>query len=269
MHQATHFTPGPGAGALARSRLYLQLSTLFRYPTLALYEKLINGKYLCELSETLEACPHQHGPYVDEFIKLSIEIQGSLTGLDYLKYEVLFTETFEVGAPQPPCPPYEGLQRKAIPRNATMLNIMAFYKHFGLDMDKGEKIHELPDHISAELEFLHFLTFKEAQAREEVDMESLSGYILAQHDFLKRHLLAWVSGFASKIEALKSDNILAAWAKLTTTFLLVEMDFISTYLKEKGIDTTPFDISDQTPVAFISDEELAPACIACIEADPE
>ena len=46
-----------------------------------------------------------------------------------------------------------------------MLEVSEFYKHFGLNMNQEEGKRELPDHLCAELEFLHFLTFKEAQAR--------------------------------------------------------------------------------------------------------
>lgn len=269
MDKTTQFTPGPGADALARSRLYQLLSMLFRYPTPALFDILTDGDYLGELVETIEASPHHANPRMGAFVESVDKLQASLAGMSYQDYEVLFAQTFEVGEPQPPCPPYEGLQRKALPRNATMLNIAAFYKHFGLAIEQQENNHELPDHISAELEFLHFLTFKEAQAREEADTELLTGYVLAQNDFLQRHLFPWVPDFADKIESLHPDSILAAWAQLSANFLSLEMDLIRNGLKELGIDTKPLDVADDIPVTAFSNDELAPGCGGCLGTSPE
>lgn len=150
-----------------------------------------------------------------------------------------------------------------------MLNIAAFYKHFGLETGQQENNHELPDHISAELEFMHFLSFKEAHAREEADTELLTGYVLAQHDFLQRHLLLWVPDFASKIEEINPYSVLSAWVKLTANFLYVEMDLISACLKEMGVETTPYDEPDTIPVTSFSDDDLASGCAACQGASPE
>jgi DMSO reductase family type II enzyme chaperone len=269
MDQTTQFTPDPKTSALARSYLYQLLSMLFRYPTVELFDSLANGDYLSELANAIEASPHHNSTYMNEFIESSTKLQRFLAETSYRDYEVLFTETFEVGAPKPPCPLYEGLQHKALPRNATMLNIAAFYKHFGLEIGKQENNRELPDHISAELEFLHFLTFKEAQAREEADTELLGGYVLAQNDFLQRHLLRWVPDFANELKAMSPDSVLAAWAQFSANFLLMEMDLVRTYLKELGIKTTPLDEPDEIPVTTFSSDELAPGCAACLDASPE
>jgi len=70
------------------------------------------------------------------------------------------------GAPEPPCPPYEDTYRKGLEKTVILLAVSEFYKHFDLKMDPGEGKRKLADHVSAELEFRHFLTFKEAQARK-------------------------------------------------------------------------------------------------------
>jgi len=58
-------------------------------------------------------------------------------------------------------------------------------------------LHELPDHITTELEFLHYLTFREAEACERgVDPESLRR---AERDFLARHLCRWVPKLRARL----------------------------------------------------------------------
>ena len=59
---------------------------------------------------------------------------------------------------------------------------MRFYEFFGLAHREGA---EMPDHLSVELEFMHFLTHLEAQTREAEALDSLRR---AQHDFLSRHV---------------------------------------------------------------------------------
>jgi len=181
--------------------------------------------------------------------------------MSFEDYEVLFAQTLDVGAPKPPCPPYEGLQKKSLSRHATMLQITAFYKHFGLEMDRQEGKSELPDHITAELEFLHFLTFKESQARESDDRELLTGYLLAQNDFLQRHPLRWIPAFAEELQAIRPGTALAMFAEITAGILQEEADLVRGYLKVLEVDAKPLEPEDKKPLASIpveiSDTELA------------
>ncbi len=269
MTNATKFTSNPETSAQARSRMYHLLSVLFRYPTPELFESLANGAYPAQLDEALEASAHQGGPCAAKSAELAEKLRAILAGMDYRDYEVRYTQTFEVGAPKPLCPPYEGVQRKGLPRNSSMLNIAAFYKHFGLKIGADEGSHELPDHISAELEFLHFLAFKEAQAREAGDTELLTGYLLAQNDFLQRHLVRWVPDFANRLETIDPGNILAVYAGYTASFLNEELDLVRAGLKELGVETTLLDEPDEIPVTASSADDLSPGCAACLDAGPE
>lgn len=72
---------------------------------------------------------------------------------------------------------------KTIDRSALNEELIRFYNYFGL---KRSTDAEFPDHITVELQFMHFLTFLEAQ--ESSKGRSVEGLRSAQHDFIKRHL---------------------------------------------------------------------------------
>ena len=261
----------------ARMQVYHLLSAAFRYPTDDFFEGLVGGKYRLALSEALAISPYHDSLFEKELLEQMEEIEALLAQTNFEDYQVLFTETFEVGAPAPPCPPYEGSQRKSLPRNAAMLQIMAFYKHFGLEMDQQEGKRELPDHISVELEFLRFLAFKEAQAREaDDDKELLTGYMLAQSDFLRRHPLRWISSFAEKLGEIRPGEVPSLFAELTALFLHEEWDLVAGRLKEMGVDVKPLDkkllnVSVERPVdEFIPiDDPMdeGPVCNGCGPSD--
>ncbi|WP_018990722.1 molecular chaperone TorD family protein [Aromatoleum toluclasticum] len=83
-------------------------------------------------------------------------------------------------------------------QSALFEELMRFYGFFGLGRDERA---EMPDHLSVELEFMHFLTHQqECSAGQPEARESL---LRAQRDFLSRHLLRLVSGVRS---ALKSGS---------------------------------------------------------------
>ena len=99
-----------------------------------------------------------------------------------------------------------------------------FYKHFGLAMNREEGKREVPDHISAELEFMHFLTFKETQAIEEGTEDLLQGYLLAQKDFLQQQLYQWLPAFVEKLEAACPMPFYVALGRLVSGVVVAELE---------------------------------------------
>jgi DMSO reductase family type II enzyme chaperone len=75
--------------------------------------------------------------------------------------------------------------------------LVRFYEHFGLR--RHEKA-ELPDHLSVELEFMHFLCELEvaASSNGDANREALRSLHAAQRDFLDRHLLRLLRGVREK-----------------------------------------------------------------------
>jgi DMSO reductase family type II enzyme chaperone len=77
----------------------------------------------------------------------------------------------------------------------TMEEAVRFYNHFGLTLS-GEP-RELPDHLSTQLEFLHYLAYREAEALQTgVDA---GPYQRAQRDFIARHPGAWIPKLCQRL----------------------------------------------------------------------
>ncbi|WP_227370073.1 molecular chaperone TorD family protein [Halomonas sp. M20] len=82
-------------------------------------------------------------------------------------------------------------------RPTFLLNVQAFYKHFGLQAAVGDEgLTEEPDHLSAMLEFMAVLTHLEAQALAQ--HKEANPYRLAQRDFIKRHLVPLLAAIQRK-----------------------------------------------------------------------
>lgn len=218
------------ADPIVRCSVYRLLSLAFKFPTPEFFLAYQNGDFLSELEENLVCLPHLK-PVADTTASLRAIVENDLKETIFQDFQVDSTRTFDVGAPEPPCPPYEGSNRPGVEKTAILLAISEFYKHFGLKMDPAEGKRELPDHLSAELEFLHFLTFKEAQARNEETEELLKGYLMAQRDFLQRHPAGWISVFYEK---LKESNVMPFYvqlAKITSDTIRCDLEWLNVKLE--------------------------------------
>ncbi|VVB87531.1 Chaperone protein TorD [uncultured archaeon] len=204
-----------------RSNIYRLLSTGFRYPGHAVFRTFQNGKFLAELETNISLLPHLNIPGVEKALFIN-----SLEGVAFSEFEMKFVQTFDTGSPLPSCPPYEGLYGHE-PRTAVMLEISEFYRHFGLKMNQGEGKREFPDHISAELEFLHFLTFQEAAAVKDKDQELLKEYILAQRDFLERHVMRWIPRYCDELQSSVRVPFYVQLAKIASKFITRDFEWVN------------------------------------------
>ena len=116
--------------------------------------------------------------------------------LDKLKYA--YSALFEVGSDGPPCPIREDLQTGQ--RAGTREDLVRFYNYFNYQLE--EKFAWAPDHLSVELEFMHFLCYREASADQDA-----ASYQLAQVDFSERHLVRWVPELARSVAKVATDSI--------------------------------------------------------------
>lgn len=225
----------PDADPIERSRIYLMLKRMYRYPTSEFYVRLREGQFLQELREAFLKLSHADA-IAGEWTGLVRHVRKSMEVLSFSEFEAQFVRTFEVGAPQPPCPLYEGFNTNAAaPRNRVMLELSEFYGQFGLALSKEEGRREMPDHICCELEFLHFLTFKENQAREDEAAELLQGYVLAQRDFLRRHLASWTPLLAQRVKTVAAATAFGPLCDLTARFLQKDLALAESHLKEMNV----------------------------------
>ena len=120
------------------------------------------------------------------------------------------------------------------------LDVKNRYREAGLDTAKNFK--DAPDHISAELEFMYYLIFKEIESFSNSDIESAIDFIQKQKDFLEHHLMAWVPGFANSIIDSAENPFYPNLAKATQAFLKENyrivcsvLDFVSMQLNSKKL----------------------------------
>lgn len=130
------------------------------------------------------------------------------------EYHRLFTLSEASG-----CPVYETeyMAPHTFAKTRELADIAGFYKAFGLGLSPRFK--ERPDHIVAELEFMHHLTRKEAYAWEHGWREKAEICREAQTKFLRDHVAKWTPVFAQFLEAVATMNVYRAVAQLLFTFI--------------------------------------------------
>jgi len=180
------------------------------------------------------ASPFDAEPAVaGESVKIAaLDLPYDLSGLETLLQEwrdadkdVLkrdYSGLFEVGSNGPPVPIREDLHRNQ--PAGVREDIVRFYEFFGYGLE--EKFAWAPDHLSVELEFMHFLCFREAQSYESGDehVDAIS-FQLAQSDFAERHLCNWVSELAEKILQQQPDAIYGRLIAAMSEFLVKDYEW--------------------------------------------
>ncbi|GMV51475.1 hypothetical protein FBQ96_03860 [Nitrospirales bacterium NOB] len=151
------------------------------------------------------------------------------------------------------CPPYETLfgNDHVFAQSHVMGDIAGFYKAFGVELSKD--VHERLDHLSVELEFMHFLTYKESYSRCHDGMEKTDIVVDAQKKFVKNHIGRWVPLFCRML-AKKSDTGLF---KLIADCMSEWMDFEVAYL---GVTVQPYSEADYRPATFNAPEGQTYEC---------
>ncbi len=191
--------------AAARSSIYRRLAEAFAFPSSALVDAVASGSYLADLLSETSALAFD--------LPLDEEAKAALAdpGLDYDELQQEYIRLFEVGPGRPPCPPYEGSHRHG--RMKIMEELVRFFEHFGLKAQSGDQ----PDHICSELEFMHYLAFKEAAALSS--QGPTVAFVLAQRDFLSRHLALWLPRLVARLEVLEPPLFYRLLARLAGEFV--------------------------------------------------
>lgn len=133
-------------------------------------------------------------PYAAGLDALLAEVAGA----ELAQLQAEYSGLFEVGSQGPPAPIREDLQTGQ--RAGTREDVVRFYDFFGYRL--GEKFAWQPDHLSVELEFMHFLCFREARGESDV-----LSFQLGQVDFTARHLVRWVPAFAESVAKLAPGSL--------------------------------------------------------------
>jgi DMSO reductase family type II enzyme chaperone len=198
----------PEVAAAARSALYLRLVRALSFPEPPLVEELASGDFLAGLEGEAALLPYT--------FDLTPAERGALAGPTLAHDEVQqeYIRLFEVGPGRPPCPLYEGSHRSG--RMKIMEETVRFYEHFGLRTQPGDQ----PDHLCAELEFMHYLAFKEAALLSSG--AETAGLAAAQRDFLSRRLCGWLPRLRQRAEGCGAAPLYAALLGLAERYCRVD-----------------------------------------------
>ena len=182
-----------GAGAPSPAAIYSQLYGLlgecFCYPDADLAESVRSGA-LARQASTL--CGELDAGLLESLDLSALEDEAATSGV--LSRE--FTRLFDAGARGTACSLNGGLQ--VGPQMKVMEEAVRFYAHFGLTLTEEQK--ELPDHLTTELNFLHFLACWEHELRARG--ASTTAYRLARRDFIARHPGRWVPVMKEKLQTM-------------------------------------------------------------------
>ncbi|MGQ3684807.1 MAG: TorD/DmsD family molecular chaperone [Candidatus Loosdrechtia sp.] len=239
---------------LTRSTMYQLLSTCFLHPE----EKnlsVFNSADFDDYQKKLGMCYEKEGVAVELQNCLGeLVLQYKGTALDVLKSDYLRIVGHTIAKE---CPLYETQYGAAHVYQQTheLADIQGFYKAFGLEMSDVER--ERCDHISVELEFMHYLLYKQAYAAENHGEEKVQVCVDAQKKFLKEHVGKWVPLFTVLFAKKAGEGFFYALAALTKEFIRLEM-------KLMDVTTEMYKESDmnQEAVAGAPDE-----CLSCASSE--
>ena len=202
--ELTDLSTPTARGAAARSQLYRLLVAAFGFPDQYVYEAVSNGTVARSIDEICLRLPYD----------LTATATPGLWSVEqpYPEFESEYIRLFDVGPAGPPCPLYGGVYVGN--RMKVMEDTTRFYNFFELHL--SPEMRELPDHITTELEFLHYLTFREAQAHQSGgDPLPL---LRAERDFLARHLCRWVPRLKERLGKQATYPFFSALVQFAATF---------------------------------------------------
>jgi len=112
-----------------------------------------------------------------------------------------------------------------------LADISGFYNAFGLMC--SDELKERLDNLGVELEFMHFLSYKEAYALENDGEEKAALCLDGEKKFLKEHLGRWAGHFSSLVEKkTKGGGIYLSLARFLKGFISLEMRYLDVEAEE-------------------------------------
>ncbi len=190
-----------------------------------------------ELSEKLENLEFNMANVFESAVKFVQNMREEFKdGADIEPLKVDFSKLF-VGPYEMSAAPYGSvyLEEGRKMMGDSTLDVKNRYREAGLDTAKTFK--DAPDHISAELEFMYYLIFKEIEAFSKSDTETAISFIQKQKSFLKDHLMAWVPEFANSITENAENPFYRNLANATEAFLRENYEIVSTFLDFKKMNS--------------------------------
>ncbi len=221
---------------LTRSAIYRLLSLALLYP---------DQDRLHQLRPLIDASPGTDG------------LRAALQGCSLEELQAEHRRVFSLTISKE-CPPYETHYSPVhiFQQTQEMGDIGGFYRAFGLEVAEGA--HERLDHISIELEFMHFISYKEAHALESDQAEGAEICRDAQRRFLVDHLGCWVPLFCKFLSRKAERGFYNELAAFLGTFLDGEAELL-------GVEPERMEEVDLLETARLASPEQCDACPALEE----
>ncbi len=132
-----------------------------------------------------------------------------------------------------------------------LADIAGFYRAFGFSM--GGPVRERPDHLAAELEFMHVLALKEVYAAQNEFVEAVGICADAQGKFLQDHLGKWIDLFAEALSRSAAEGPYVALARFAAEFVQADARRLGAKLEPR-----PLGDSQPTPLPVEMSCEVCP-----------
>ncbi|MBM4263651.1 MAG: hypothetical protein FJ145_19765 [Deltaproteobacteria bacterium] len=145
-------------------------------------------------------------------------------------------------------------------------DLMGFYRAFGLT--PGQGVHERPDHVSCECEFLMFLALKEAYGLEQDEGDMLSETRKAERLFLRDHLGRFLPAFAASLDREDPAGFFGALAQLAGRFIAAECARLDVTLGPGNLGLRPAE-DNNVPMACGNAGDCAALAGACASEQAE
>ncbi|UCZ57039.1 molecular chaperone TorD family protein [Desulfurispirillum indicum] len=185
-----------------RANGFKLLAALFYEPEKELFT---SEKIFAQLTEIVKkVCPDE--------LKFFTALEPALQNYHDQELLVEYAQLF-VGPAELIAPPYGSVyldEERQLMGDST-LEVIKIYRENGLSIDGSFK--DAPDHIVAELEFMYYLLFQEAQYLQINDLQKAQNISLTQQMFLDNFLLPWLKPFCENILNGTDNEFYCALAK--------------------------------------------------------
>lgn len=206
----------------ARFAMYRILADALEFPTREFHESVRDGMFRETMRGVIESLPFAFDG--------AAAADGLVVDDEFIDFQAEYIRLFDVGTVRPPCPLYGGEWGMA--RRSSMEDALRFYRFFGMKMN--EEAHELPDHVTVELEFMQMMTYTEGTARAQGgDPSSL---VRAQRDFLVRHIGKWWPLLRRKIPSQRPSAFYDSLTALVDGFITADAAYLTAEAKRSPGD---------------------------------
>jgi|TARA_Y100000310_G_scaffold102141_3_gene100313 DMSO reductase family type II enzyme chaperone len=184
----------------ARSGVYQIFGQLFTLPDEDAHRTAVEGKWPEKLRGAAELLAF-------DFDFGVAALASSVSAYDY---QAEYNRLFDVGGGTaiPLAPICSGVYGDG-DRTKRTEEVVRVFEYFGLQTSADQA--RSPDHLATEMEFMQYLSFKEAASSSP---RLSSSFRRAQEDFLDRQLTTWLPDFATRVER---EDALPIWVWASQT----------------------------------------------------